>query len=58
MVRLRTLQGLFNSNPIGAAGLSVCPLKNPVNLRSLSITVFQVSINAEFVSRGIYFAAN
>lgn len=34
-----TLHGLFNSNPGGAAGLSVCPLRYPVNLRSRSITV-------------------
>ena len=33
-----TFHGLFNSNPGGALGLSVCPRSIPVNLRSLSIT--------------------
>lgn len=33
-----TLHRLFNSNPGGASGLSVCPLEKPVNLLSRSIT--------------------
>lgn len=32
-----TLQGLFNSKPAGANGLSDCPRRKPVNLRSRSI---------------------
>lgn len=33
-----TRQGLFSSKPAGATGLSVCPLRKPVNLLSRSIT--------------------
>ena len=35
-----TLQALLNSNPSGAFTVSVCPRKNPVSLRSRSITTF------------------
>lgn len=34
----RTFHGLFNSNPGGAVGLSVCPRREPVRRRSRSIT--------------------
>jgi hypothetical protein len=47
---------LFNSNPGGAVGLSVCPLKYPVNLLSRSITAHlsvQLSVSSE---EGNYFA--
>ena len=36
--RAPTFHGLFNSNPVGATGRSVCPLKDPVNRKSRSIT--------------------
>lgn len=36
---VHTFQGLFSSNPGGAIGLSDCPRKKPVSLRSRSITV-------------------
>ena len=38
-----TFHGLFNSNPGGALGLSVCPLNIPVSLRSRSITACRIS---------------
>jgi hypothetical protein len=37
--------GLLNSKPFGATGLSVCPLKKPVNRASLSITVIQLAMS-------------
>lgn len=36
--RTLTLHGLLSSKPAGAFGLSVCPLRKPVSLRSRSIT--------------------
>lgn len=53
-----TLQGLFNSKPAGADGLSVCPLKYPVNLRSRSITT-QWSASSQYLTADLesYFAA-
>ena len=42
-----TFQGLFNSKPAGASGLSICPLKVPVSRRSRSITANKVSIDVE-----------
>jgi hypothetical protein len=35
-----TFHPALSSNPFGASARSLCPLKNPVNLRSRSITVF------------------
>jgi len=55
---VHTLQGLFNSNPRGASGLSVWPLRNPVNLKSRSITSSTVnSANPYNILVGAYFAA-
>jgi len=48
--------GLFNSKPFGATGLSVCPLKYPVNLESLSITVYGQSLALARRSERVYFA--
>lgn len=44
---IRTLQGLFNSKPAGATGLSVCPRRYPVNLRSRSITTLVLVLYKE-----------
>ena len=53
---LLTLQGLFNSKPFGASGLSVCPLAKPVNRRSRSITRFEISTWDEVIGEVSYFA--
>ena len=51
-----TLQGLFNSKPNGAVGVSVCPLKNPVNLLSRSITILTLVGSSYCCLEGNYFA--
>lgn len=38
LISRHTLHGLLSSNPAGALGLSVCPLRNPVSRLSRSIT--------------------